>query len=127
MAEPILLIYNLDEGTDLQLRSLCEAQRICCRAVSPGEYALPIGVLAGIPVAAPAEETLWAGFSEPMLVMCHMLSPQLDAFLMGMRQIGIRIPLKAVLTPANVRWSSRRLRDELTTEHEAVTHGRIGS
>lgn len=120
MAEPLLLTYNLNPNTASLLGGLCRAQGIRLRPVEPREYALPIGALAGIPVSAglPAPAS---AFDDEMLVMCHMLSNQLDAFLQGMRVCGIpRIALKAVLTPTNVTWSSARLRGELIREHEAV-------
>ena len=121
MAVPTILCYNLDGNTLSGLRALCEAQGLALRTVSPFEYGLPVGALAGIPVAAKPAPPL-GGFSDPMLVMCHLLSPQLDAFLQGMRDRGIpRIALKAILTPGNVSWNSLELRNELAREHEAVT------
>ena len=120
MAGPMLLCYNLDKRTDAMLRVLCQKQHIRFRAVKPEEYALPVGALAGIP--AKAEGGAEPGsFDAPMLVMCHMLSTQLNAFLQGMRQDGVpRVALKAVLTPTNVTWNSVQLHDELAREHEAV-------
>ena len=120
MAGPMLLCYNLDKRTDAMLRVLCQKQHIRFRAVKPEEYALPVGALAGIP--AKSEVGAEPGsFDAPMLVMCHMLSDQLDAFLQGMRTGGVpRIPLKAVLTPTNVTWNSLRLHDELAREHAAM-------
>ena len=121
MAAPTILCYNLDGETLEGLRALCEAQGLALRAVSPFEYGLPIGALAGIPVAVKPAPAI-GGFSDPMLVMCHLLSPQLDAFLQGMRDEGIpRIALKAILTPSNVSWNSLELRGELAREHEAMT------
>ena len=121
MAEPLLLCYNLEPLTASRMKALCQRQRIRCREVAPGEYALPIGALAGIPVTRPAANAPGDGFGDAMLVMCHMLSDQLNAFLQGMRDDGLpRIPLKAVLTPANVAWDSVQLHDELAREHEAV-------
>ena len=121
MAGPMLLTYNLDARTEARLRVLCQKQHIRYRAVDPGEYALPVGALAGIPVAAEPAASPVQGFSDPMLVMCHMLSTQLNAFLQGLRESGVpRISLKAILTPTNVAWSSVQLRDELAREHEAV-------
>ena len=120
MALPLLLTYNLDAPVQARLNDLCDRQGIHVKAVMPWEYALPIGALAGIPVGRSAAPLSGEGFSEAMLVMCHMLSPQLDAFLQGMRDESIpRIPLKAVLTPSNITWTSRQLYDELAREHEA--------
>lgn len=119
MAQPLLLTYNLDPDTQARLEALCNRQGIRVRRVKPWEYGQSIGALAGIPAGAGAAPT--AGFSEAMLVMCHMLGPQLDAFLTGMRKDGIpRIALKAILTPSNIAWNSVQLHAELAREHEAV-------
>ncbi len=123
MAQPLLLTYNIEAPVEARLAVLCRGQGIRVRAVKSWEYDLPIGALAGIPMGKAAAPLAVDAFSDPMLVMCHMLSPQLDAFLQGMRDADIpRVPLKAVLTPSNITWSSRQLRDELAREHEAFTH-----
>ena len=122
MAEPLVLTYNLDTRTAAGIGALCRKQQIGFHPVRRDEYGLPIGALAGIPVSGPKSVPLPAGFDDPMLVMCHMLSSQLDAFLQGMRNEGIpRIGLKAVLTPANVAWDSCRLHDELARERAAIS------
>ena len=121
MAQPLLLTYNLSGDTAAKLDVVCAAQGIRVRAVEPFEFALPIGALAGIPVSKGPGSMPPSAFNDEMLVMCHMLSDQLDAFLRGMRAGGVpRIPLKAVLTPTNVSWDSLRLRDELAREHAAM-------
>ncbi len=125
MAGPLILAYNLDGEALDRLRGLCDAQGLTLRVVSPWEYGAPVGALAGIPVARQPENGPGVGFGDPMLLMCHLLSPQLDAFLQGMRDHKVpRIALKAILTPHNVTWTSRQLRDELAREHEAVQQGR---
>lgn len=119
--QPTLLTYNLNPDTASRLEAVCREQGILLRAVKPFEYALPIGALAGIPVAKGSSGLPTGAFADEMLVMCHMLSHQLDAFLQGMRAGGVpRIPLKAVLTPTNVTWDSLRLHDELAREHAAM-------
>ena len=124
MAEPLLLTYNLSPDAFLALRALCDRLRNRCRTVKPEEYALPIGALAGIPVAAVPAPAPQARFDEAMLVICHMLSDQLDALLEGLRQAGIRVALKAVLTPSNVAWSSIQLHSELAREHAEMRRRR---
>ena len=49
MAQPLLLTYNLKPGTAAGLDEICRRLDIRVRAVEPGEYALPIGALAGLP------------------------------------------------------------------------------
>jgi hypothetical protein len=97
------------------------------REVGRDEYALPIGALAGIPVARPssAEAPASPPFDDEMLVMCHMMTNELDAFLRAMREAGMpRIDLKAVLTPINVLWNSIDLHSELAREHASMQRRR---
>ena len=103
MAKPLLLTYNLNFETMDKLSALCKRMDISLREVKPHDYSLPIGALAGLPFAGPGKFSMSRAFPEGMLVICHMLSDQLDALLVGMREAGIpRIALKAVLTPNNV-------------------------
>ena len=127
MAQPLLLTYNLKAGTAAGLEAICRAQGILVRAVEPKEYGLPIGALAGIPVARPsnAGAAVAPTFDDEMLVMCHMMSNELDAFLQAMREAGMpRIGLKAVLTPVNVLWNSTDLHSELAREHASMQRRR---
>ena len=122
-----LLMYNLDGPAGAALKVLCRKTRVQWKEVPPEDYARPLGALVGLPApAAEAPAAPAVSFSEPMLVMAGLLRPQFDALLQGMRQQGIRVPLKAVLTPTNVTWTSLQLHDELIREHEAVTRGRQG-
>ena len=125
MATPLLLTYNLDFMTTEKLSALCADMGIELRAVKPFEYSLPIGALAGLPFAGPGQFSMQPAFPDQMLVICHILSDQLDALLTGMRAAGIpRIALKAVLTPNNVTWSSGKLYAELKREHEAMSRNK---
>ena len=97
----LLLTYNLKTGVSAGLYSICRSLGIRVREVDPREYGLPIGALAGIPIkgGASPSETPAPPFDDEMLVMCHMISTELDAFLQAMRNQGLpRIALKAVLT-----------------------------
>ncbi len=127
MAKPLLLTYNLKPGTAAGLGKICRVLGIRVRGVDRDEFALPIGALAGIPVARPsnAEASAAAPFDDEMLVMCHMMSNELDAFLRAMREAGMpRIDLKAVLTPMNVLWNSADLHSELAREHASMQRRR---
>ena len=125
MAQPTLLTYNIKPGAKAGLEGICRKLNIRLREVRRDEYALPIGALAGIPVKRVAGPAPVVPFDDEMLVMCHMLSDGLDAFLQAMREGGLpRIALKAVLTPVNVAWNSTELRDELAREHSIVTRGK---
>ena len=125
MAKPLLLTYNLKPGTAAGLERICRDLGIRVRRVAPDEYALPIGALAGIPVARPSNAAAATAppFDDEMLVMCHMMTNELDAFLRAMREAGMpRIDLKAVLTPTNSEWTSTELHDAIRKEHEYMTN-----
>ena len=127
MAKPLLLTYNLKPGTAARLDRICGNLGIRVREIERDEYALPIGALAGIPVTRPssAEAPASPPFDDEMLVMCHMMSNELDAFLRAMREAGMpRIDLKAVLTPINVLWNSTDLHSELAREHASMQRRR---
>ena len=120
MANPLLLTYNLKPGTAAGLGRICQSLGIRVREVRREEYALPVGALADIPAKAEGGADP-GGFDAPMLVMCHMLSNELDAFLRAMREAGLpRVALKAVLTPVNVLWNSTDLHGELAREHREM-------
>ena len=127
MAKPLLLTYNLKPGTAAGLDRICGNLGIRVREIERDEYALPIGALAGIPVTRPssAEAPASPPFDDEMLVMCHMMTNELDAFLRAMREAGMpRIDLKAVLTPINVLWNSTDLHSELAREHASMQRRR---
>ena len=127
MAKPLLLTYNLKPGTAAGLDKVCRDLGIRVRGVQRDEYALPIGALAGIPVTRPssAQAATALPFDDEMLVICHMLSSELDAFLQAQREAGMPpIGLKAVLTPVNVLWNSTDLHSELAREHASMQRRR---
>ena len=127
MAKPLLLTYNLKPGTAAGLDRICGNLGIRVREVGRDEYALPIGALAGIPVTRPsdAKPPTATPFDDEMLVMCHMMSNELDALLQAMKEEGVPgIGLKAVLTPVNVLWNSAALHTELAREHAAMQRRR---
>jgi len=120
MSVPTVLFYRLDGERGARIRTLCVMQRLRVRAVAPEEYGEPIAALAGLAPLA-GEAAPGEGFTDEMLVFCGLSDAQLDRFLRDFRRAGLApVALKAVLTPDNARWSSVRLREELSREHEAM-------
>lgn len=118
-----VLLYNFrDEARRRKVKALLFRLALPVREVQPAEQGHSLGYLLGLPEAAPGEAPA-DPFAEEMLVM-HGLSPrQFSGLLDGLRQQGILIPLKAVVTPHNVHWTSVALRRELAAEHAAMTGG----
>lgn len=60
--------------------------------------------------------------ADEVLVMHNFTSRRMDELLMSLRKAGVpRIPLKAVVTETNCRWSFYHLYEEIREEHEKMT------
>ena len=117
---PMVLCYNLRSEQIARLRVLCLRLGIALRIVEREDFALPIGVLAGVMVTPEAVEAV-EPFADEMLVMAHFRPGMLDAFLNGFRQSRIpSVKLKAMLTETNASWSAERLHHEIRAEHEQM-------
>lgn len=55
-----------------------------------------------------------------ILIMRGMSRNDLDNFLSGLRQKGIRIALKCVETETNREWPLQKLYEEIKKEHESI-------
>lgn len=89
------------------------------RHVGKEEYHVPIGVLAGADKME-GERPVFEeeGFSDEMLVMNAESEEMMDKALFLMRKEGLKVGLKAMLTPSNRAWTSIALHDEIQKEHE---------
>lgn len=115
-----MLLYNLGGRRGEPWRLAAGQLGIAAVAVHPSRYDSAIAALlrdgAGAEGAGPA-----MGFAEPMLLMAFFPEGMLDAYLAAAYGYGAeRGILKAVLTPANALWSSRRLYGELQKERLAM-------
>ncbi|MBQ6373718.1 MAG: DUF3783 domain-containing protein [Clostridia bacterium] len=123
MNDALIFAFNLSENALERLQSICDAIGVGLRYVHPEAFGLPLGALLGMPAARLTEVSEDDSFDDPMLLMCSLDEPQFNALLQSLRFSGIPpIDLKAVLTPVNITWSARRLRDELRLEHDRL-HG----
>ena len=120
-----------------EISAVCRGLGIDPQPISPTEYGLPLGKLAGItlpegpgipegmgmPTAAPDKICIpGSGITSEMLVFAGMDQPEVFAFLQTLRESGIApVALKAVVTPFNACWSPEELFGELEKEHAAMT------
>ena len=92
------------------------------RHVEKKEYLKPIGILVGMDeekeVSADYEG---AGFDTEMLVMNAATEEMLDKALFLMRKEGVKVDLKAMVTPNNRSWTSLELQEEIAKEHRYMT------
>ena len=109
-APPVrVLTYGLDDPTQEGLANVLDKLKIPQRKVDPRELGEMVGFLAGFPSG--------------VLCISGLSGAKLDRLLQALRQEGVSIPLKAVVTPTNQRWTFLQLIQELQREHEAVTQG----
>lgn len=111
---PTLLIYNADENK-AALESI--AEKICARAVfvPKDECSLPLAeIIEGRKIAQNTKDEPL--FSEPMIIMHET---DVDLTLKLLREGGIKIGLKAITTPHNLRWSANTVYKHLSAERAA--------
>ena len=98
----MLLAYELEKGTERELKSLGAALGHQVKMVSSSNYGEPLGYVAGITGFKKTNgkdtgEKLGSG----MLIFCGLDSEAMDQLLAALRERKLQIPLKAVVTPYN--------------------------
>jgi|GEM_PF-233465 len=115
------LCAGFSEAKLRALSAVLSAQEIAPRPVSPRELGQTVGALAGLDAPAAIPE----GFAPrradtECLVLCGLDPAALDRLLAALREAGLSVPYKAVLTPVSRGWRLDDLIGELAAEHEAV-------
>ena len=121
-----ILCYGLNTEKGKKIKTAALLLGIRVKSVDASRYGEAIGSLLGKPVEVQeeTEEEQGVQISEEMMVMAGFNSRTLDHFLEQLKRRGIPgVVLKAVVTPHNVSWSSRRLYRELCGEREAYRQG----
>ena len=113
-----LLLSDMGRAVS-RLRAALEEQGFSSKEIAPEQLLQPVGALAGLGgKAAP----LYSGEAPDaqLLLMSNFTSPQLNAVLDALREAGVHVPLKAVVTKHNKTWSVLALLEELQREREAT-------
>ncbi len=118
-----VLTYNIESEKISALRQELKGLGCAVREVSPKEYGVLLGALAGLDgyvykKNAKPEGNVGSGFA----VICGFSGVGIDAVLAAFRRskLGGEV-LKAVLTDTNARWNSVELYNEVKREHEYMT------
>lgn len=121
----MLLAYELEKGTEQELKSLASALGHQVKAVSSASYGETLGYVAGISgFKRNGVKDTGEKLGSEMLVLCGLDSDAMDQLLGALRERKLRIPLKAVITPYNISWTSRMLYEELKKEHVSMASGK---
>ncbi len=116
----IILLYNiLDDGRNNKIKKALRNKNIVLRKVSKNDYKMPIfQLLTGMSTTS---ETCYRGeeLSDEMIVFA-IRRENLDSVLAALKDEGIYVPYKAVVTEKNGWWNSIQLFNELRREHEEI-------
>lgn len=112
------LAWKVPQGSGLE--KVCAGAGVRLRTVEEQDLGRTVADLCGLPGAGEGREPLSPADPTPALVLWGLDRKALDAFLDGLKAAGVRIPLKAVVTPTNRDWTFAALLEELHAEHRAV-------
>lgn len=121
-ARASVLLYNItDKKRTDKIKFIFVLMGIRIKTVDKADYLKPIGSLAGME-GIPGDTGIYEGegFDDEMLVINHFTDGQMNQMLAYLKKEGIRIDLKAALTPTNQFWNSIELHEELLREHEEM-------
>ena len=120
-ARPLALLYGLPESTETGrgVRAALEEQGFSSKELAPEQLHQPVGASAGLGGNAAPLYSREAPDAQ-LLLMSNFTSPQLNAVLDALREAGVHVPLKAVVTKHNKTWSVLALLEELQREREAT-------
>ena len=115
-----ILCYNISSETFTALTREAKKLKAETVLVAPESYGLPLlSVASG--VKANANPLASSTLSEGMLVFVNFPDTMLDVFLSVLREKGIRVSLKAILTPHNAVWDAHTLYNELCRERAELS------
>lgn len=106
------------------IRKILDPLRIRLIECKPEEFKQTIGKLAKVADGPQAEPFTGKAPKESMLVFCELTDKHLDKVLLQLRQKGIAIDFKAVMTPSNRNWSVLELYLELERERNQIRLGK---
>lgn len=116
---PCALVWNYSETEPgfAALADACRAEGLALIPVSPADTGLTIARLCG--GSGPAQAPALPVDSPAALIMNGLDRARLDGFLARLREGGVSIPLKAMVTPTNQSWTLAALLAELERERDA--------
>ncbi len=121
---PCALVWNYTEAEPgwPALAAACQAAGLELKPVDGSQAGCTVGFLCGIPGASAAAtlQYLDSAAYPAALILNGLDRKQLDGFLRQLREGGVTIPLKAMVTPTNQAWTLAALLEELVRERDAI-------
>ena len=119
MREQILAFHFTDKERLRVLRKVAMMLRIRCKVIDDADTVKPVGTFVGLETT-PVAEAPCAELTDEVMLLCGLSDSQLQYLLGMLRQVGLFVPYKAMLTPTNKDWSAGQLFYELHEEHMAI-------
>ena len=118
MQQSKLLCFNIKGEALRHLTLAAEATGAEICVVAPADFSQSVGALLGV---FPQEKSVClTPFREEMLLMSGFDRGKMEAFLDNLKQRGVSIPFKAMVTPTNLFWHCDALLAELKKEREQL-------
>lgn len=125
MAVPkeIILYYNPKNPAYLnQMKGVLVQMGIRIKRVTPEQTGQTVGFLAGLKEFEERTGAEAPLIEEEVLVMRGFTNQRIDQLLMALRKAKVpKIPLKAVLTESNSKWTFFELYQEIKKEHQEMS------
>lgn len=113
-----VFMYNIEGGKAVKIKMLCRKLNIESREIKKDEFGVKLSALLGLQDDLSAKPD--SDFSDEMLYFADFYGSMLSIFLNQLRRIKAPVALKAVMTEANLGFTSRELYEELKQEHEML-------
>ncbi len=124
---PMVALYGLDAGSKRgeAVRGVVEQLGFPARTIGWEQLGCSIGAIAGVVGMAKAGKPYVGEAPNVEFMLISGLSDaQLDQLLIGLREAGASVALKAQVTPHNRYWPLHLLISEIAKEHAAMTQGK---
>lgn len=130
----IAVCFNFEEEKLNAVRTVAQKCGIRVKAAEESAFEKPVGELfgfTGLTVeqggggeanTAPENGETITEFSEELMILCVFSGSDLNRFLRTLRENGIDVPYKAMLTETNKTWLASALARQIKAEHEQM-HG----
>ena len=121
-----VICYNFSEEKYSLTDNVCRKLGIRIKRPIKTAFSETVGNMAGLVYDLNSDEPLHelpdesTSFEEEMMVMHNISGTSLDKFLKSLRDSGVDVPLKAVVTDTNKNWLPKDLAKEISKEHEML-------
>ncbi len=113
-----VLCYNFTDERFEKIDSISRKQGLKIKRPGKEDLKKPVGELVGLQSVETDSKDV--DFSDELLVLYGFPGTELDKFLKALRNNGLDIPYKAMVTETNKSWTAAELAKQIKEEHEQM-------